>query len=148
MHHEHFSKRSHCILSIPNFIYGRARTLSHPILSNTVFITLFQGTNPTSQRDAGSLTISTFTEVSGTDYKADSGSASNLFTPTGGVIHKNAEIALSTYTTYAADVTYTFSIRFDHAVPEFGKVKISLPQQVTISSTDKVKNECTRVDTG
>ena len=95
--------------------------------------------------DAGTFIIETFNIITGADYAVGKLSASGLYTSTPGQLQSPLPMVPSSFVTYKSGVTLTMSFKITHAVPIGGKVKITFPSEMYVSSASQVASTCVRV---
>lgn len=127
--------------------------------STTISFKITGATNPVSAGDGGTWKITTYNLISGTRYEVNTGTSTTSLTPIAGVLAASGTgisskvsnilliILASCYNfasliTYSVSGTLTFKISLGHSIPASGFVIITLPSELSISSTSSIRSSC------
>lgn len=96
--------------------------------TTSTFLLSSTGKNPTSVKDTGTYTITTYNTVNSVNYVVDTlTKTTGVYTPTAGSITQNLAVTSSSDVTYEEPVIYTIQFSPAHTIPQNGIIKLTIP---------------------
>lgn len=84
--------------------------------------------------------------ANGRFYSVDTGTLENSLSTTAGLANGLDYVYSSNLVTYSGETTYIFKVSFTHVIPSGGKIRVVIPDNMSIADQSRLQAYCYRLD--